>query len=111
MKPGRVLRIKEQQLQAAAGHAEGSYQPQEPQRRIGWRLDSAKTRPAALAKSHETLVEPWWNPRGTLPQGRPRPPRSLSGLRPQSVQLLGKKKKKKHMPSPNKIEMGGGAQE
>ena len=31
-----------------------------------------------------TLVEPLWNPRGTLPQGRPVPPRSLSGLRPQS---------------------------
>ena len=38
-----------------------------------------------------SLVEPWWNPRGTLPQGRPRPPRSLSGLRPQSFQLLGEK--------------------
>ena len=37
-----------------------------------------------------TLVEPWWNPGGTLPQGRPGPPRSLSG-RPQSFQLLGKK--------------------
>ena len=37
-----------------------------------------------------TLVEPWWNPRGTLPQGRPGPPRSLSGLRPQSFQLLEK---------------------
>ena len=37
-----------------------------------------------------TVVEPWWNPRGTLPQGRPGPPRSLSGLRPQSFQLLGK---------------------
>ena len=41
-----------------------------------------------------TLVEPWWNSRGTLPQGRPGPPRSLSGLRPQSFQLLGEKKKK-----------------
>ena len=37
-----------------------------------------------------TLVELWWNRRGTLPQGRPGPPRSLSGLRPQSFQLLGK---------------------
>ena len=36
-----------------------------------------------------TLVEPSWRPRGTLPQGRPEPPRSLSGLRPQSFQLLG----------------------
>ena len=35
-------------------------------------------------------MEPWWNPRGTLAQGRPGPPRSLSGLRPQSCQLLGK---------------------
>ena len=32
-----------------------------------------------------------WNPRGTLPQGRPGSPRSLSGLRPQNFQLLGKK--------------------
>ena len=38
-----------------------------------------------------TLVEPGWNPRGTSPQGRPVPPRSLSGLRPQSFQLVGKK--------------------
>ena len=36
------------------------------------------------------LVEPWGTPRGTLPQGRPGP-RSLSGLRPQSFQLLGEK--------------------
>ena len=35
-------------------------------------------------------MEPWWNPRGTLPQGRPGPPRSLSGLRTHSFQLLGK---------------------
>ena len=35
------------------------------------------------------MVQPWWNPRGTLPQGRPGPPRSLSGLRPQSFRLLG----------------------
>ena len=34
-----------------------------------------------------TLVEPWWNPGRTLPQGHG-PPRSLSGLRPQSFQLL-----------------------
>ena len=33
-----------------------------------------------------------WNPGGTLPQGRPGPPRSLPGLRPQGFQLLGKKK-------------------
>ena len=33
-----------------------------------------------------TLVEPSWN----LTSGPPRPPRSLSGLRPQSFQLLGK---------------------
>ena len=31
-------------------------------------------------------MEPqWWNPRGTLPQGRPGPPRSLSGTTPQSI--------------------------
>ena len=36
-------------------------------------------------------MELWWNPRGTLPQGRPGPPRSLSGLRPQGFQLWGKK--------------------
>ena len=37
-------------------------------------------------------VEAWWNPRGTLPRTRPGPTRSLSGLRPQSFQLLGKKR-------------------
>ena len=37
-------------------------------------------------------MEPWWNPGGT--QGRPGPPRSLSGLRPQSFQLLGKSTQK-----------------
>ena len=45
-----------------------------------------------------TLVEPWWNPGGTLvvepswnlTSGPPRTTRSLSGLRPQSFQLLGK---------------------
>ena len=47
--------------------------------------------PAALAEPGGTLVEPSWNPRGTSPQGRPGPPRTLSGLRPQSFQLLGKK--------------------
>ena len=41
-----------------------------------------------------TLVEPWWNPCRTLPQVRPGPPRNLSGLRPQSFQLLGKKNQK-----------------
>ena len=45
--------------------------------------------------SRGTVVEPLWNPRGTLPQGLPRPPRSLSGLRPQSFQLLGKKQERK----------------
>ena len=67
----------------------------------------------------QNLVQPWWNPRGTLPHNHPdhpavhaepelcwnprgtlvdpylraapEPPRSLSGLRPQSFQLLGKK--------------------
>ena len=53
----------------------------------------------------KNLVEPLWNPsgtlelswspRGTLPQGRPGPPRSLSGLRPQSFQLLGKKERER----------------
>ena len=38
-----------------------------------------------------TLVEASWKPRGTLPPGRPGRPRSLSGLRPQSFQLLGNK--------------------
>ena len=37
-------------------------------------------------------MEPWWNPGGTLPQGRPGPPRTLSGLRPHSFQLLGNNK-------------------
>ena len=47
-----------------------------------------------------TLVEPWWNPGGTLVElwwnlssGSPRTTPSLSGLRPQSFQLLGNKKK------------------
>ena len=46
---------------------------------------------AALAEPRGTLAEPLWNPGGTLPQGRPGPPWSLSGLRPQSFQLLGEK--------------------
>ena len=57
-------------------------------------LFSARTTP----QPWQNLVESWWSPggtladpRGTLPQGRPGPPRSLSGLRPQSFQLLGKK--------------------
>ena len=62
-----------------------------------WNLTSNHPRPARSPcswwKLGGTLVEPSWNPRGTLPQGRPEPPRSLSGLRPQSFQLLGKKKK------------------
>ena len=53
-------------------------------------LFSARTTPQQWNPGG-TLVEPWWNPRGTLPQNRPGPPRSLSGLRPQSFQLLGKK--------------------
>ena len=48
----------------------------------------------ATPQPSQNLAEPWWNPRGTLPQGRPRPPRSLSKLRPQSFQLLGKKREK-----------------
>ena len=42
----------------------------------------------------QNLVEPSWHPRGTcgtLLQDRPGPLRSLSGLTPQSFQLLGKK--------------------
>ena len=51
-----------------------------------------------------TLVEPSWNPRGNLPQGRPGPPRSLSGLTPQSFQLLGKKRQAEFpgLPLPSK---------
>ena len=41
-------------------------------------------------------MEPWWNPPRALPQGRPGPPRSLSRLRPQSFQLLGKNKRSTH---------------
>ena len=59
-------------------------------------IPNSMRHPAALAEPRGTLVEPswnprgtWWNPRGTLPQGRPGPPRSLSGLRLQSCQLLG----------------------
>ena len=61
-------------------------------------LFSARPTPQSLQNLVEpwwnpggTLVQPWCNPRGTLPQGRPGPPRSLSGLRPQSFQLFGKK--------------------
>ena len=50
-----------------------------------------------LVEPSWNLVEPWWNPRGTFPQGRPGPPRSLSGLRPQSCQLLGGKKNRRHL--------------
>ena len=67
----------------------------------GWNPDGTLVEPYL-----KPLVEPWWNPGGTpggtlveplvehggtLAQGRPEPPRSLSGLRPQSFQLLGKK--------------------
>ena len=45
----------------------------------------------APPQASQNLVERWWNPRGTLPQGRPGAPWSLFGLRPQSFQLLGKK--------------------
>ena len=54
-------------------------------------LFSARTTP----QPSQNFVEPRWNPRGTLPQGRPGPPRSLSGLRHQSFQLLGKKERKR----------------
>ena len=56
-------------------------------------LFSARTTPQP-AEPRGTLAEPWWNPCGTLPQGRPGPPRSLSGLRPQSFQLLRRKKRR-----------------
>ena len=52
-------------------------------------LFSARTTPQP-GRTSWNLVEPSWNPDGTLPQGCPGPPRSLSGLRPQSFQLLGK---------------------
>ena len=48
--------------------------------------------PRSLADCRGTLVEPWWNPGGTLaePYLRGAPDnRNLSGLRPQSFQLLG----------------------
>ena len=52
-----------------------------------------------LAPPHSpprTSWNAWWNPGGTLVEpylrAAPGPPRSLSGLRPQSFQLLGKKK-------------------
>ena len=51
-----------------------------------------------------TLVEPRWNPGGTLPQGRPGPPWSLSGLRPQSVQLLGKKRCRRFQQQPSLMD-------
>ena len=53
------------------------------------------------------LVEPWWNSRGTLPQGRLGPPRSLSGLRPQSFQLLGKNRNRTFNPSESVLHAQG----
>ena len=80
-----------------------------PQIEPSWNLTSNHPRPPRPCRTWwnpgGTLVEPWWNlggtlgepwwnpwwnPGGTLGQGRPEPPRSLSGLRPQSFQLLGK---------------------
>ena len=43
-------------------------------------------------QQHAVLFLVLENPRGTLPQGLPGPPRSLSGLRLQSFQLLGEKR-------------------
>ena len=43
-------------------------------------------------------MELWWNPGGTLRQGRPVPPRSLSGLRPQSFSC-GEKSRRDRLPS------------
>ena len=61
-------------------------------------LFSARTTPQP---SQNLLVEPSWNPRGALPQGRPGPPRSLFGLRPRSFQLLGEKTFEGHAHSSN----------
>ena len=57
-------------------------------------LFSART----TSQPSQNLVKAWWNPRGTVPQGRPGPPRSLSGLRPQGFQLLGEKTKGRRDP-------------
>ena len=48
-------------------------------------LFSARTTP----QPSQNLEEPWWSPGGTLPQGRPGPPRSLSGLRPPNLSAVG----------------------
>ena len=51
--------------------------------------------PRTTPQPSQNLVERWWNPGQTswwnLTSGPPGPPRSLSLLRPQSFQLLGKK--------------------
>ena len=46
--------------------------------------------PLTTVSPSGTLVEPSQNPHSTLPQSRPGPPQTLSGLRPHRIQLLGK---------------------
>ena len=46
--------------------------------------------PGPPRSSRRISWNPWWNLCGTLPQGRPRPPWSLSGLRPQTFSCWGK---------------------
>ena len=64
-----------------------------PPRRTSWNPGGTLVEP--WWNPGGTVVVPWWNPRETLPHGRPGPPQSLSGLRPQSFQQLGKKTKNK----------------
>ena len=42
----------------------------------------------------ELWWNPWWNPRGTLPQARPGPPRSLSGAETPKLSAVGEKLRK-----------------
>ena len=49
-----------------------------PQQHAGLFLVLAPPRSPRKTYPGRTLVEPWWNPRGTLPQGRAGPPRNLS---------------------------------
>ena len=56
----------------------------------GFPLKPKRTKPPKKISSGDIPNSMRWKPRGTLPQGCPAPLRSLSGLRPQSFQLLGK---------------------